>query len=328
MAVSADSGSDKGLIAIDLSCCDLAHSASLVRQACLDGGFFYVINHGIRQELFEELFDRSRTFFQLPLEEKMKALKNENFRGYTPLMDQMLDPSKQTKGDCKEGYYIGVEVAKDDPRATKPFSGPNVWPSADILPGWRQTMEKYHQEALSVGRRVARLIALALKLEADFFDKPEILEEPIAILRLLHYVDEISKPELGIYGAGAHSDYGLLTLLVTDEVSGLQICKNKDAELQIWEDVHPLRGAFIVNIGDMLERWTNGIFRSTLHRVLLFGQERYSVAYFLEPGPDCLVECLPSCHSESNPPKHFPVKYGDYLAQRFKDTGSDLSSSY
>jgi hypothetical protein len=97
MAVSADSGSDKGLIAIDLSCCDLAHSASLVRQACLDGGFFYVINHGIRQELFEELFDRSRTFFQLPLEEKMKALKNENFRGYTPLMDQMLDPSKQTK---------------------------------------------------------------------------------------------------------------------------------------------------------------------------------------------------------------------------------------
>jgi isopenicillin N synthase-like dioxygenase len=117
-------------------------------------------------------------------------------------------------------------------------------------------------------------------------------------------------------------------LLVTDEVSGLQICKNKDAELQIWEDVHPLRGAFIVNIGDMLERWTNGIFRSTLHRVLLFGQERYSVAYFFEPGPDCLVECLPTCHSESNPPKHFPVKYGDYLAQRYKDTHSDLNSSY
>jgi len=86
--------------------------------------------------------------------------------------------------------------------------------------------------------------------------------------------------------------------------------------------------AFIVNIGDMLERWTNGIFRSTLHRVLLSGQERYSVAYFLEPGPDCLVECLPTCQSESNPPKYLPVKYGDYLAQRYQDTHGKLSSSY
>ncbi|XP_057823450.1 2-oxoglutarate-Fe(II) type oxidoreductase hxnY [Cryptomeria japonica] len=316
------------LTTIDLSSPDLTKSASLIRQACLDSGFFYVINHGVSQELFDDLFHQSRKFFEFPLEEKMKVLRDQNFRGYTPLEDEKLDPSKQTKGDCKEGYYIGVEVAKDDPRATKRFFGSNVWPSEEILPGWRQIMEKYHQEALNVGRKVARLIALALNLNANFFDKPEILEDPIAILRLLHYVDEKSKPELGIYGAGAHSDFGLLTLLVTDEVSGLQICKNKDAQSQNWEDVNPLKGAFIVNIGDMLERWSNNIFRSTMHRVLLSGQERYSVAFFLEPGPDCLVECLPTCHSETNPPRHPPVKYGDYLAQRYKDTHGNATSSY
>ncbi|GLJ16544.1 hypothetical protein SUGI_0283050 [Cryptomeria japonica] len=254
------------LTTIDLSSPDLTKSASLIRQACLDSGFFYVINHGVSQELFDDLFHQSRKFFEFPLEEKMKVLRDQNFRGYTPLEDEKLDPSKQTKGDCKEGYYIGVEVAKDDPRATKRFFGSNVWPSEEILPGWRQIMEKYHQEALNVGRKVARLIALALNLNANFFDKPEILEDPIAILRLLHYVDEKSKPELGIYGAGAHSDFGLLTLLVTDEVSGLQICKNKDAQSQNWEDVNPLKGAFIVNIGDMLERWSNNIFSDDVQR--------------------------------------------------------------
>uniref|UniRef100_A0A0D6QYU0 Fe2OG dioxygenase domain-containing protein n=1 Tax=Araucaria cunninghamii TaxID=56994 RepID=A0A0D6QYU0_ARACU len=323
-----DSNTSSGLIIIDLSSPDLNKSASLIRQSCVDSGFFYVINHGISQELFDELFHESRKFFELPLEEKMKVIRNQNFRGYTPLQHEMLDPSKQTKGDCKEGYYIGVEVAQDDPRATKRFAGPNVWPSPDLLPGWRQTMEKYHQEALNVGRKVARLIALALYLDASFFDKPKILEDPIALLRLLHYVDETSNPELGIYGAGAHSDFGLLTLLVTDEVSGLQICKNKDAQPQKWEDVHPLKGAIIVNIGDMLERWSNNIFRSTMHRVILSGKERYSVAYFLEPGSECLVDCLPTCQSETNPARHPPVIYGDYLAQRYKETHSDISSSY
>ncbi|KAH9318566.1 hypothetical protein KI387_020335, partial [Taxus chinensis] len=130
MDVSAADAGNNSLISIDLSSPDLNNSASLIRQACLDSGFFYVINHGISQDLFDDLFQQSRKFFEFPLEEKMRVLRNENFRGYTPLQDEMLDPSKQTKGDCKEGYYIGVEVAKDDPHATKRFSGPNVWPSA------------------------------------------------------------------------------------------------------------------------------------------------------------------------------------------------------
>ncbi|OMO58278.1 Isopenicillin N synthase [Corchorus olitorius] len=247
---------------IDLSNPDINQSVSLLKQACLDCGFFYVVNHGISQEFMDEVFAQSKTFFNLPLNVKMELLRNEKHRGYTPVLDELLDPDNQVHGDYKEGYYIGVEVPEDDNEAEKPFYGPNVWPRDDVLPRWRQTMEKFHREALEVAKAVARIIALALDLEVDFFDKPEMLGTPIATLRLLHYEGgQISDPSKGIYGAGAHSDYGLITLLATDDVMGLQICKDKDAKPQIWEYVAPLKGAFIVNLGDMLERWSNCIFK-------------------------------------------------------------------
>ncbi|KAB2050018.1 hypothetical protein ERO13_A13G196100v2 [Gossypium hirsutum] len=311
---------------IDLSNPDIHQSVSLLKQACLDCGFFYVVNHGISQEFMDEVFGQSKSFFELPLNEKMKVLRNEKHRGYTPVLDELLDPDNQVHvGDYKEGYYIGVEVPEDDPEAEKPFYGPNVWPEDGLLPGWRQTMEKFHHQALEVAKAVARIIALALGLEVDFFDKPEMLGKPIATLRLLHYGGQVSDPSKGIYGAGAHSDYGLITLLATDAVMGLQICKDKDAKPQIWEYVAPVKGAFIVNLGDMLERWSNCIFKSTLHRVLGNGQERYSIAYFVEPSHDCLVECLPTCKSENNPPKFPPIYCATYLSQRYKDTHAELS---
>ncbi|EEF48183.1 2-oxoglutarate-Fe(II) type oxidoreductase hxnY isoform X2 [Ricinus communis] len=310
---------------IDLSSSDIHQSVSLLKQACLDCGFFYVINHGISEEFMEEVFKESKKFFELPESEKMKVLRNEKHRGYTPVLDELLDPDNQVHGDYKEGYYIGVEVPEDDPEADKPFYGPNVWPKPDLLPGWRQTMERFHQEALEVARKIARIIALALDLDANFFDRPEMLGQPIAVMRLLHYGAYVSDPLKGLFGAGAHSDYGLITLLATDDVPGLQICKDKDSRPQVWENIAPLKGAFIVNLGDMLERWSNCIFRSTLHRVVGNGQERYSIAYFVEPSHECLVECLPTCKSEKNPPRFPPIKCGTYLSQRYKDTHTDLN---
>ncbi|KAL5721000.1 hypothetical protein ACHQM5_013612 [Ranunculus cassubicifolius] len=281
------------LNSIDLSSSDAQTSVSLLKQACLDSGFFYVVNHGISSEFMEEVFEQSKMFFELPIDEKMKLLRNEKHRGYTPVLDEHLDPKNQVN---------------------------------DILPRWRETMEKYHGEALRVAKEVAKIIALALGLDEDFFDKPEMLVEPIATLRLLHYEGTVSDTEKGIYGAGAHSDFGFITLLATDDVWGLQICKDKDANPQVWEYVPPQKGAFIINLGDLLERWSNGIFRSTVHRVLGCTQERYSIAYFVDPNQDCLVECLPSCKSETNPPKFPPVKCSTYLRQRYKDTHTDLSS--
>ncbi|XP_027358097.1 2-oxoglutarate-Fe(II) type oxidoreductase hxnY-like isoform X4 [Abrus precatorius] len=275
---SSDTIKSSVLNCIDLSNPDISQSVNLLKQVC-------------------------KKFFSLPQKEKMKVLRSEKHRGYTPVLDEILDPQNQVHGDYKEGYYIGVEV---------------------VLPRWRDTMEKFHREALEVGRAVAKIIALALGLDAKFFDQPKMLGEPIATLRLLHYGVQISDPSKGLYGAGAHTDFGLITLLATDEVSGLQICKDRDAKPQIWEDVAPLRGAFIVNLGDMLERWSNCVFKSTLHRVLGNGQERYSIAYFLEPSYDCLVECLPTCKSNNNPPKFPPILCGDYMTQRYNDTHADL----
>ncbi|XP_020589822.1 2-oxoglutarate-Fe(II) type oxidoreductase-like isoform X2 [Phalaenopsis equestris] len=210
-------------------------------------------------------------------------------------------------GDFKEGYCIGIEVSEEDSHAEKPFYGPNQWPSEEFLPGWRQVMEQYQIEALRVCRTIAKFISLALDLEADYFDQPQMLGEPIAAIRLLHYEGKVSDPERGIFGCGAHSDFGLITLLATDGVAGLQICKDKDAQPRIWESVAPLKG-------------------STLHRVVVDGQERYSIAFFVNPSHDYLVECLPSCTSEMNPPRHPPITCAAFISQRYKDTHPDLSS--
>eukprot|EP00249_Psilotum_nudum_P008715 c21463_g2_i1 orf=1-375(-) len=117
------------LACIDLSSPDLAASAASIRQALLDIGFFYIINHGISQEFIDEVFDQSRKFFALPDKEKVKVFRNECNRGYTHFMYDALDPHKQSKGDCKEGYYIGVDVDRNDPRYSIPISGPNEWPN-------------------------------------------------------------------------------------------------------------------------------------------------------------------------------------------------------
>ncbi|KAG7564679.1 Oxoglutarate/iron-dependent dioxygenase [Arabidopsis suecica] len=248
------------LTCIDLANTNLHQSADSLKQACQDCGFFYVTNHGISEELRDKAFEQSKKFFDLPLEEKMKVLRNEKHRGYSPVLDQILDPENQVDGDYKESFFIGIESVKDDPHGDTPFYSPNLWPDHDVLPGWRVTMEKYYQEALRVCKAIARLLALALDLDADYFDKPEMLGNPIAVMRLVHY-EGMSYPSKGIFGCGAHSDFGMMTLLATDSVMGLQICKDKDVKPRKWEYVPSIKGAYIVNLGDLLERWSNGIFK-------------------------------------------------------------------
>jgi isopenicillin N synthase-like dioxygenase len=229
-------------------------------------------------------------------------------------------------GDSKEGYYIGLPVPTSDPRSKKPLHGPNQYPSEEVLPGWRDTMDRYYSEITKLSRRVTGLVALALNLEESYFEKSGFLDCPMATLRLLHYSAEKSDLERGIYGTGAHSDYGLITLLATDDVHGLQICRNKDDVHQIWEDVAPIKGGYIVNLGDMLERWSNGLFRSTLHRVLSPGVERYSIPFFFEPNYDTVVECLPTCCSEDNPPKYPPTTSGEHLLSKYQATHKGFDS--
>ncbi|KAG6557973.1 hypothetical protein Mapa_000152 [Marchantia paleacea] len=310
---------------VDLSNPNKVELAKTIRKACIEDGFLYLTNHGIDQKLLDDMLMEVKRFFDLPIEEKVKCLHDKNHRGYTPMAGEYLDPVNQKEGDTKEGYYIGWDVPEDHPMASKPLHGPNQWPS-EVLPGWRSAMEKYYFELLKLGHRVASLIALALELRPDFFEK--MFTVPMVAMRPLHYAAVHSKPEEGIFGAGAHSDYGLLTLLLTDEIGGLQICKDKSAKPQVWQDVPPIKGALVVNLGDMLERWTNGLFRSTLHRVLTKGVDRYSLAYFYEPNFDTMVECLPTCCSASNPARYPPMTSGEHLLSMYHktDNGFDVTA--
>ncbi|KVH95529.1 Isopenicillin N synthase [Cynara cardunculus var. scolymus] len=265
--------------------------------ASMDYGFFYLINHGVDEQLLQNVFDESRKFFSLPLEEKMKLARKGDL-GFAPMRAENLDSSTTSKGDSKETFHIGP--SEDDERHI------NQWPSEDVLPSWRFVMEKYYKQVLSTGKQLSSLIALALNLDENFFEKAGgALNGESAVLRLLHYPGEMGVSDEVVYGASAHSDYGMITLLATDGVPGLQatfinisfVCREKLKQPRIWEDVNHVKG-------------------STLHRVMPTGKERYSIALFLDPNEDYIVECLPSCCSESSPPRFPPIRCGDYLRDR------------
>ncbi|GJP56382.1 hypothetical protein CLOM_g15446 [Closterium sp. NIES-68] len=253
---------------VDLSAGEAACAAA-VDKACREVGFFLLANHGVPRQLISDAFHQTRLLFGLPPDAKAAVRQDSNNRGYTAFEEEVLDPKVQrARGDTKEGYYIGVEIPPDDPRAAKPLHGPNVWPAADLLPSFRPTITAYFTACLSLARRLLPILALALGQPRDFFDLPGRFDDPIALLRLLHYSGEASRPQEGVLGAGAHTDYGMLTLLLVSH-PGLEICVDRSSAPQRWVRVPVLPGAFIVNIGDMLERWSNATWRSTLHRVVV-----------------------------------------------------------
>ena len=225
---------------IDMRDPDVAKRLSVI---CRDHGFFYLEGHGLAPNEIDEVFRESRALFALPIEEKTKLSDKVMSRGYTAMQEQTLDPARQTEGDTKEGYYIGRDIPTDDPRYDPAkLSGPNQWPTNSVLPRFRSTMEKYHAKLTDLAMDVVRLIALGLGLDESHFDEAFI--DSIATLRLLHYDNRQSNPEQGIYACGAHSDFGIVTLLLTDNHPGLQIY-HKGA----WIDVPPQPQSFVVNVG-------------------------------------------------------------------------------
>jgi len=209
----------------------------------------------------------------------------------------------------KEAFNVGLEIAPDDPDllAGQPFRSLNAWPS---LLGFRETLLAYYDACAALGARLHRAFARDLGLETNFFvDK---FDRPMATLRLLHY----PAPPVGSEprtGAGAHTDYGNLTLLATDDVGGLEV-RARNGE---WIEAPVVPGAFIVNIGDCLMRWTNDIYVSTPHRVVnRSARERYSIAFFYDPNPDAIVGTIPSCVRKGEPVRYPPILAAEYLKHR------------
>jgi isopenicillin N synthase-like dioxygenase len=315
----------------DIPTIDLAQSDDAIvpqiRAACRDVGFFKLVGHGISHAERAELYAASAQFFALPLAEKRKVHTSTNTynRGWTPLGEQIFQPDKQTQGDTKEGFYMGREIDSTHTLAGTPLHGPNVWPSDEALPGFRRTMEGYFAHVAGIAMRLVRLLAMSLGLQPGALD--DKFQEPIQVLRLLHYSDQLSAVDdkgEGVFACGEHTDWGVLTLLSTDETPGLQI-RLKDGE---WLTVTPQPDALIVNIGDQLERWTNGLYRSTPHRVLnTSGQERYSVPFFLEPSFHAVIECLPTCLQETGGVALFPpTTCGEWLLAKHKGTHAEFAS--
>jgi len=292
---------------IDLSPKDRDSLAEEIGAACRQVGFFYVVNHGIDATLTREVFAQAKRFFALPLEQK-QAIAIEKIggnRGYSALMHEALDPARGP--DMKEAFNVGFDLKPDDPEllAGKPFRALNAWP--DLL-RFRETLLAYFDACAALGARIHRAFAADLGLDPDFFaDK---FDRPMATLRLLHYPANPAEEKIG---AGAHTDYGNLTLLATDDVGGLQV----RLRCGLWIEPPPIPGAFVVNIGDCLMRWTNDVYVSTPHRVVNeSGRERYSVAFFFDPNPDALVAVIPSCVAAGETPSYAPVLAADYLRWR------------
>jgi isopenicillin N synthase-like dioxygenase len=293
---------------------DAASRAAVARQigeACRNIGFFYIINHGVPDALVANTFAESARFFAQTSEEKAKiAIEKSNcHRGWFMLGGENLDPSKQKKaGDLKEGVKIGRGLPASHPLvvAETPLHGPNQWPPN--LPGWQDAMQEYYDALEALGREMMHAFALSLDLDEDYFDN--LLDAPMTTLGPLHYPPQkghITEEQLG---AGAHTDYGCLTMLAQDNAGGLQV-RNAAGE---WISAPPIPGSFVVNIGDMMERWTNGVFTSTLHRVInISGGERYSIPYFFDPDFSAPVTCLETCLAPGATPKYAPTTAGKHL---------------
>lgn len=291
--------------------------AQEIYRACHQVGFLYLTHHGIPPEAIAHVFDQSCQFFDLPDEEKQAiAWSNEmSNRGYVGVERERLDETKP--GDLKEAFNVGKEVSTEDVAAENPELVLNQWPAG--RDEFRQAVTEFFEVCTEAADRIFRAFAIALQMPESFIsDKHQAHNYT---LRLLHYPPLANLPKPGQIRAGAHSDYGTLTLLFQDNVGGLEV-QTSTGE---WIAAPSISDAVLINTGDLTQRWSNDVFRSTKHRVALpqgkkAGCDRYSIAFFCQPDAEAEIVCLPSCQSPENPPRYPPVTSGEYLLSRLQAT--------
>jgi isopenicillin N synthase-like dioxygenase len=286
-----------------------ARIAGALDLAFRDTGFCYFAETGIPPALVEQIFDASRRFHALPEAAKRAVAMNDFHRGYMAPKTSLIATSsvaRVTQPNNSESYMMMHELAADDPRAGQPLQGPNPWP-AD-LPGFREAALAYDAALAAFCHRLLRPLALALGLAPDWLEP--FFRRPTTFLRLLHYPPQEPDAPDDAFGSAPHTDYGFITVLAQDNSGGLQV-RRRDGT---WLPATPIPGTFVVNVADMLSRWTNGRWQSTPHRVKnLSGGDRYSCPYFFDMDMDSQIACI--CAPGETP--HFPpVRYGDYLMER------------
>ena len=318
-------------IAPFLSGADKLGVAGAVDRACRDIGFLVVRGHGVPTDLIERTRAAGRAFFDLPLADKMRVARPAPgvARGYVGLEGESVarsrDPGAQA-GDLNESLMIGPVDLPPEHYAFAPEAGrhfaPNLWPEtpADLRPAWTE----YYRAMGHLAANLMRIFALGLGLEEGYFDR--MVDRHISRLRVRNYPAPITPPQPGQIRAGAHSDYGSLTILCTeDRPGGLQVFNAAGA----WVDVPVVPDCFVVNIGDLMARWTNDAWVSTLHRVVNppAGREaesrRQSLVFFHNPNYDAPIVCIPTCAAPGERPKYEPTTSGEHLRRLFTATQND-----
>jgi isopenicillin N synthase-like dioxygenase len=281
--------------------------AGQLDQAFTDKGFCYFKGIGVEPALVDGVFEASRRFHAQPRAAKDAIAMNEFHRGYMAPKTSVIQTSsvaRVTKPNDSESFMWMHDVPASDPRHGRPLDGPNLWPD---LAGFRASVEAYEQAMQAFCRRLLAPLALALGLPRDWF--MPYFRQPTLFLRLLHYPPHAVDAASDAFGSAPHTDYGFITVLCQDSQGGLEV-RRKDGT---WLAAPPIDGTWVVNVADMLSRWTNGRWQSTPHRVKnLSGGDRYSCPYFFDMAMDAVIEVLPTCGT----PKHPPVRYGDYLLER------------
>jgi isopenicillin N synthase-like dioxygenase len=252
--------------------------AEAIGEACSRVGFFYIKNHGVNASDVAAIFQTAKAFHDLPLEAKMEVCvrNNDHFQGYLPGMTKSND--RRISQTLQEAFQIRRPLAPDDPDllAGTPLHGMIPWPSA--MPDLQPRMMAYYEKVDALGRELLTLFELSLDLPKNTFTR--FFRKDMNALRLLHYPPQPPDGPGDLRGTRDHTDTDAFTILAQDMNGGLEI-RNKDNE---WVAVPPIPDTFVVNVGEILKVWTDGIFSSTVHRVInRSGRERYSVPFFLYP---------------------------------------------
>ncbi len=294
-------------------------TANAIRRACLETGFFYVSGHGVDAGLIDGQFAWAKRFFDLPDATKraLDMKRSPSASGYEPIGGQVLDSqdpdAPAAPADLKEGFYISAELPDDHPLARLRIRsyGHNQWP-AD-LPGFRDQMLAYQASIRGLGDEVLALLALSLDLPEDWF--VPFYANAGETLRLVKYPPHPADAVEGQLGAGAHTDWGGITILAQDDAGGLEV-RTVSGE---WTIAVPIPGTFVINLGDLMARWTNGVYMSNMHRVRnnRSGRDRYSIPYFYGPRPDAVISAIPTCIDDSRPRRFAPCTAAEHMDEMF-----------
>ena len=291
-----------------------------IHKACRETGFFYIANHGVEQCLIDAQFEVAKHFFALPFEQKLAIHMKQSAAtaGYDPMGEQSTDSqdvaSEKAPPDLKENFQCGVELPDDHPLVIARIRGygHNQWPAT--LPEMRERTLAYQRALRALADRVLAAISLSLELPENYF--APFYDMPRTNTRMLHYPPHPGDAKFNQLGAGAHTDWGGITLLAQDSLGGLEVRKVDGS----WIQATPVPGTFVVNLGDLMQRWSNDLYRSTMHRVKndRSRQDRYSIAFFYTPRYDARIECLPGCSDGQNPAKYPPIEAQTHLNEMFR----------